>query len=143
MCNVAQHYVFLFALSHSTSVPSRDIRLPPWSVIMDKKSRQRIRRFQVLLLPAEAVAIKNHAAHCSLSVSAYLRELGLHYHPKSNVDADAVLEMVKVNGDLGRLGGLLKMWLTNKERIQPEQINGVLDKIESILIILLEKVKKL
>jgi hypothetical protein len=111
---------------------------------MDKKSsRQRIRRFQVLLLPAEAVAIKSHAANCSLSVSAYLRNLGLHYRPKSNVDADAVMEMVKVNGDLGRLGGLLKMWLTNEERLKPEQINSLLDDIKSILAALLEKVKKL
>ncbi len=111
---------------------------------MDKKiSRQRIRRFQVLLLPSEAVAIKSNAANCSLSVSAYLRDLGLHYRPKSNVDADAVMEMFKVNGDLGRLGGLLKMWLTNEERLKPEQINSLLDDIKSILAVLLEKVKKL
>ena len=122
-----------------------------WRMKMDKKtSRQRIRRIQVLLLPAEAAAIKSHATNCSLSASAYLRNLGLHYRPKSNVDADAVMEMIKSNGDQGRLGGLLKMWLTNDERLKllgKEQIvpkiNKLLDEIQATQALLFEKVKKL
>jgi len=118
---------------------------------MDKKSsRQRAKRLQVPVLPAEAVAIKAHAAHCRLSVAAYLRNLGMHYQPKSIVDADAVIEMVKINGDLGRLGGLLKMWLTNDERLKlfgKEQmvlkINNLLDKIQSTQALLFEQAKKL
>ena len=117
---------------------------------MDKKSsRQRIRRFQVLLLPTEAVAIKSHAANCGVSVSAYLRELGLHYKPKTILDYKAAIQLAKVNGDLGRLGGLLKMWLTNDERLTflgKEQgvvrINGLLDEIQSTQCLLLELVKK-
>jgi len=118
---------------------------------MDKKSsRQRIRRLQVPILPAEAAAIKSHAANCNLSVAAYLRNLGLHYRPKSNVDADAVMEMIKINGDQGRLGGLLKMWLTNDERLKlfgKEQIvlkiNNLLDEIQATQALMLEQVKKL
>ena len=151
MCNVVQHYVFLFAAHALNGCVLTGHTATAWRVKMDKKiCRQRIRRFQVLLLPTEAVAIKNHAANCSLSVSAYLRDLGLHYRPKSNVDADAAMEMVKVSGDLGRLGGLLKMWLTNDERLVflgKEQvvarINGLLDAIESMQGLLLEQVKKL
>ncbi len=30
------------------------------------------------------------------------------------------MEMVKINADLGRLGGLLKMWLTNDEKLDLE-----------------------
>jgi hypothetical protein len=38
--------------------------------------------------------------------------------PVSGVaDQEAVLELAKVNADLGRFGGLLKMWLTNDEKL--------------------------
>jgi hypothetical protein len=117
---------------------------------MDKKaSRLRVRRLQVLVLPAEAVAIKSNAANCGLSASAYLRSLGLHYKPKTILDYKAVTEMAKVNGDLGRLGGILKMWLTNDERLKAlgkeqvvPKINNLLDEIQSTQGLLLETVKK-
>ena len=47
-------------------------------------------------------------------------------------------ELVRVNGDLGRLGGLLKLWLTDDAKLEemaPERmpviIRGVLSKIEA------------
>ena len=115
----------------------------------NKSSRQRIRRLQVLALPDEAVAIKSHATNCGLSVSAYLRDLGLHYKPKTILDDKAVTQLAKVNGDLGRLGGLLKMWLTNDERLVflgKEQvvarINSLLDEIQTSQGLLLEAIRK-
>lgn len=66
------------------------------------------------------------------------------------LDQQAVIEMAKVNGDLGRLGGLLKMWLTNDERLagyDQEQLKqtivGVLAKIDENQQLLLATVKKL
>ena len=117
---------------------------------MDKKSsRQRIRRLQVLALTDEAVAIKSNAANCGMSVSAYLRDLGLHYKPKTILDYKAAIQLGKVNGDLGRLGGLLKMWLTNDERLKflgKEQavarINRLLDEIQSMQGLLLDAIRK-
>ena len=74
----------------------------------------------------------------------------MHYKPKTIFDADIGLELVRINGDLGRLGGLLKMWLTNDERLKlfgKEQIvlkiNGLLDEIQSTQTLMFEKVKKL
>ncbi len=112
---------------------------------MKKPSRCRVRPLKVWALPTEEVAIKEKAADCSMSVSAYLRELGLSYQPKSIFDADAVLELAKVNGDLGRLGGLLKMWLTNENRLTPEvtpEIREVLKEIQNAQALLYEKVKQ-
>lgn len=43
--------------------------------------------------------------------SAYLRALGLNTPIKSVVDLAAVADLAKVNGDLGRVAGLLKLWL--------------------------------
>lgn len=116
----------------------------------NKSSEKRMQRLRVPVSRAEAVAIKTHAANCNLSIASYLRNLGLHYQPKSSVDADAVMEMVKVNGDLGRLGGLFKMWLTNDERLKlfgreqiVQNINSLLDQIQSTQTLLFEQVKKL
>lgn len=41
-------------------------------------------------------------------------------------DAEQVRELVRVNGDLGRLGGLLKLWLTNDARVAGVGANTIL-----------------
>lgn len=49
-------------------------------------------------------------------MSTYLLNIGLGYQIRGIVDNNEVEKLAKVNGDLGRLGGLLKLWLTNDER---------------------------
>lgn len=73
-----------------------------------------------------------------MSVSHYLRSRGMGYRLKSILDADAVMELVKVNGDQGRLGGLLKMWLTNDERINAMGK----DQVKQTILSLLDDIKK-
>ena len=58
--------------------------------------------------------LMEQARNCDLSVSAYLRQLGTRHELKSTLDAQAVLSLIKVNADQGRLGGLLKLWLTDR-----------------------------
>lgn len=58
--------------------------------------------------------IKEKAANTGLSSSAYLRNLGLNYPIKSVVDQRALSELVKCRADLGRLGGLFKLWLESE-----------------------------
>jgi hypothetical protein len=43
-----------------------------------------------------------------------LRAAGLNYPIRSVVDLTAVADLAKVNGDLGRVAGLLKLWLAEK-----------------------------
>ncbi len=64
----------------------------------------------------EGEIIKSQAEKCGLSISEYLRRLGLGYEPTSIVDNQKVTELAKINGDLGRLGGLLKLWLSDDKR---------------------------
>ena len=102
---------------------------------------------RVPALPSETAEIKQNAADCGLSVSAYLRNLGLQYKPKGILDYKAVGELVKVNADLGRLGGLLKMWLSNDERLgalnkEALAINELLQDIQSTQALLLETARK-
>jgi hypothetical protein len=112
-------------------------------------SRQRVKQLHVPALPAEITAIKTHAANCGLGVAAYLRTLGLNHQPKTILDANAVIELAKVNGDLGRLGGLLKMLLTNDERLKSlgkdqvvPKLNELLEAINSTQVLLFETAKK-
>ncbi len=76
--------------------------------------RKRTELIQVRVSDAELKSISEHAAAVSLGVPEFLRRLGTGYIPESRVDLDAVRELCKVAGDLGRLGGLLKLWITEK-----------------------------
>ena len=71
---------------------------------------------KVWCLPDEKKLIEGQAKNCGLSSSTFLRKLGMGFQPKSTFDHLAVAELAKINGDLGRLGGLLKMFLSNSER---------------------------
>lgn len=82
----------------------------------------------------------------SRSVSSYLRTLGLGYEPKSTLDNQAVLKLLKINGDQGRLGGLLKMLLSNEERhtdANRKQILAILADIKAIQKTLMQHVDTL
>ena len=113
-------------------------------------TRQRAQQIHVPVLPAEAIEIKKNAAMCGMPVATYLRKLGLNYKPTSLVDAETVPVLIKVNADLGRLGGLLKMFLTNDEKLKilgKEQTKAWLEKlladIETTQLQLYETVKRL
>ena len=97
------------------------------------KDIRKHRHLRVPVLQEEAESIKAAAASAGLSVAAYLRNIGLGYRITGVVDNKRVEELAKINGDLGRLGGLLKLWLTddNKTRhVGPTAIRAVLSKIE-------------
>lgn len=66
--------------------------------------------------PDEYQTISEKATFCAVKNATFLRNLALNYPVNSKVDQLAYLEIVKCRADLGRLGGLLKMWLSNKER---------------------------
>ena len=77
---------------------------------------RKARHLRVPVLPAEEAQIKRLAAAAGLPVAAYLRNVGLGYRLQGILDHRRVEELARINGDLGRLGGLLKLWLTNDER---------------------------
>lgn len=87
-----------------------------------KKTRRDYPPIKVYVLPDERTEIEARAQQARMSNSTYLRQLGQGYEPASTVDHEAVLELIRAKGELGRLGGLLKMWLTNDERLDNERI---------------------
>ena len=88
---------------------------------------------RVPVLPDEAQEIRRNAMSAGKTVAAYLRAVGLGYPVHDILDKHRVEELLRINGDLGRLGGLLKLWLTNDERTAAfgeSSIRALLSKIE-------------
>lgn len=78
------------------------------------ETRDRVKRIKVAVSPSERAEIERRAELANLSVSGYLRAAGLNQPIRSALDYQAVLELAQVAGDLGRLGGLLKLWLAEQ-----------------------------
>ena len=104
----------------------------------DTPTRKGSPAIKVRVLPDEKAKIEALAASVGESASSYLRLVGLGHQPRSMIDREQARELVRINGDLGRLGGLLKLWLTDDEKLdefKPARmtriIRGVLEKIEA------------
>ncbi len=82
-----------------------------------EQGRRRRQHLRVPVFPEEKDEIEANAKRAGLSVARYLREVGMGYQIKGVMDYHHVRELVRVNGDLGRLGGLLKLWLTDDVRV--------------------------
>ncbi len=107
--------------------------------------REQNKALKVLVTPAERAEIAKRAGAVRLPVSSYLRELGLGYRPKSTLDQEAVLALLKVNADQGRLGGLLKLWLTTRagDGAPVGSVRALLHKIETAQAELARVLKRL
>ena len=81
-----------------------------------EESRDRNRHLKVVVSERERAEIETRAAATGLSVSAYLRNLGLGFQPHSTLDQEAILSLLKVNADQGRLGGLVQALAVGAKR---------------------------
>ena len=88
---------------------------------MQKKAwldtRKHGKHLRVPVLPDEEMLIKENAACASLTVAEYLRRLSFGHLITGTIDSENVLKLVKINADQGRLGGLLKLWLTDDPKL--------------------------
>lgn len=88
---------------------------------------------EIRVTAAEREAIEAGAARVQMSMASYLRSLGLGHNPPSKVDLRAIHELGRLRADLGRLGGLLKLWLTDRagEGTEARDVARVLAEIEA------------
>ena len=100
----------------------------------------------VWVTPTEKQTIHANAKACGMSNSAYLRKVGLGIPIKSIFDQNSIADLAKVNANQGRLGGLLKLWLTNDEKLKPydrvklsTNITKLLGEIKRLQALLFEK----
>lgn len=115
-------------------------RLPPVGrrssrslLVKPRETRDRNRTLRVVVSDTERERISAGAKAAGLSVSAFLRNLGLGHTIHSAYDQEAVIALLRATGDQGRLGGLLKLWLTERpgEGAAVEDVRALLDQVEA------------
>ncbi len=99
---------------------------------MNKVTRKNSLPIKVYCLPDERAEIESNARMAGHSASTYLRLVGQGYRVHGVVDAQQVRELVRVNGDLGRLGGLLKLWLNNDAKVAEIKVSTILAVLDRI-----------
>ena len=102
------------------------------------RNDRRQHHLRVPVTTEENEVIKRQADLAGVPIAAFLRDLGLGYTPPSVVEQDKLDALIKAMGDLGRLGGLLKLWLTDdpklaavppdQRRLIPEALQQILEK---------------
>jgi Mobilization protein NikA len=111
----------------------------------EKPTRKGSPPIKVYCLPEERRQIEANANAAGLSLSNYLLNVGIGYQIRGIVDHKQVEELARINGDLGRLGGLLKLWLTDDERTAEfgkATIRAVLARIEATQDQMIELMKR-
>lgn len=99
-----------------------------------KCTRKNTPPVKVYCLPEERAQLLASASAARKSLSTYLLNVGLGYPVRSILDQRRVEDLLRVNADLGRLGGLLKLWLTNDERTATfgeSTVRALLAKVEA------------
>lgn len=133
------------------------MRLPPIGREMDqpkkpKATRRDSTRITLYLLPEEKKFIDEHAARLNVSSNEFIRASIRGQRFPSYVDQESIRELVKLRADLGRLGGLLKLWLTNDAKTAKfnvavilrllSRINSEMDRIHSYMTVLWERISR-
>ncbi len=110
----------------------------------------RKKQTNIRLTETEYEELTQKAEDYGLTLSRFLRDLGMNYPMTCIVDQKAVHSFLKVAGDLGRLGGLFKHWLAQNENTQInlsqkysyEDINKIINEILDLQILLKQEALK-
>lgn len=108
--------------------------------------RDRLRPLRVVVSQSERQEIERRAAAASLSVSAYLRAAGMGATFRSAASShEQVAALAKVNADQGRLGGLLKLWLSERpgQGATVRDVRALLDRLGEVQGVLAETAARL
>lgn len=93
----------------------------------------RKRPIKVYVTDEDRARIEAGAEATRLSLSDFMRSAALGVQIKSAYDLEAVRALAKVNGDLGRLGGLLKLWLADSPGVGAKEgdVQQLLEQIKT------------
>ncbi len=101
---------------------------------------RRSEQIKAYVTPEELSSIVASTERAGLSLSEFIRRVCLGARIESREDQQARRELLKVNADLGRLGGLLKQTLASGHK---EQIYGLLHKIDQAQALLKARIRNL
>lgn len=97
--------------------------------------RKDLAPIKVYCLLEERHQLQANAEATGLSLSVYLQRVDIGYQVQRIFDHRYVLDLIKVNGDLRRLEGLLKLWLAHDPRtsnISSTTLRALVTKIEDL-----------
>lgn len=99
-----------------------------------KRSEQRKRQKHYLIRvhDEEAERIAANASAAQLKVPEFLRRLGQGHVPQSRMDQQAIRDLCLSVANLGRLGGLLKLWMAETRSTPAQGENVDLKSIEEV-----------
>lgn len=78
----------------------------------------RSKKITARVTPGELETIREKASDHGLTISTYCRDIALNYPIRCIVDQKAIKALLDISGDMGRLGGLFKHWLTKTEDVK-------------------------
>ncbi|WP_150710037.1 plasmid mobilization protein [Pseudomonas fluorescens] len=109
------------------------------------RPRREVPPIKVWVSDLEKATIAQRAAQTGLSMSSFLLATGLNTPIKSRVDLLAVADLAKVNGDLGRAAGLLKLWLSERrgQGARPEDVEEVMIEFRELQAIVRAKMSEI
>lgn len=97
------------------------------------------KQVNIRMTQQEYQEITQKASNFGLTISRYLRDLSLNYPITCIADQKTAHNLLQIAGDLGRLGGLFKLWLMNNEKDKPNfSENRTYNDIEEVLSKILE-----
>jgi hypothetical protein len=80
-----------------------------------KVAKDRINPLRVYVNATERDTIKANAKAAGMTSSRFLCSVGMGATPRSSLDHKAIATLAKIHADEGRLGGLLKMYLQDRD----------------------------
>ena len=104
---------------------------------MSLENRKTLRAYVTSL---EHDYIKKAAGQAKISISKFVRQVCLANEPKSKVDQEAVLALLRVNQDLARLGNLFKL-AVDQGAVDESQVREIIASITEAKTELLEKAR--
>ena len=102
-------------------------------------SERRTQRVASNVTESEYSELTAASERAGLSLSNYIRRVSLGHRVPSREDSQARRELLKVNADLGRLGGLLKQALAAGQ--SKEAVYALLHRIDQAQRLLAEKIR--
>ena len=98
---------------------------------------------KMYLAPEEYQDISAKAAQAKLSLSTYAKKLCLGYNVHSTVDAEAVLRLIQLKAEVGRIGGLLKKALADNSLHRTPLITKQINDLENIKQEIIQRISEL
>jgi hypothetical protein len=102
-------------------------------------------RLKISLNNAEREQITAMALSVRMSVAGFVRAAALGKELRTTMDHQAIRDLIALHGDLGRLGGLLKLWLAERkgEGVEAAKIDTLYAELADLKKVLSTKIEAL